>query len=78
MQLRNLNAKKYDEIHHQSQHAIRHFFDAQPILQFLHLQLALDPHKKYRHNCIDDELVLKSLDVKNYQQYQNDMAQKYE
>ena len=40
------------------------FFDALPILQFLHLQLALDRHKKYRHNYIDDEPVLKPLGVK--------------
>ena len=78
MRLRNLNAKKYDEIHHQSRHAIQHFFDALPILQFLHLQLALDPYKKYRHNYIDDEPVLRFLGVKNCLQYQNDMVQKYE
>ena len=64
MRLRNLNAKKYDEIHRLSLHAIRHFFDALPILQFLYLQLALNQHKKYHHNYIDNEPVLKPLGVK--------------
>ena len=68
----------YGEIRHRLLRVNLPLFVVQLILQSRDLPPELNLHKKYHHNCIDDEHVLMLQGVRSCQQYQNEMVQKCE